>query len=102
MTDVGKKWRQGIHRRLSKSSLEARRLTYLLLYLISRGFDAKTFETSLDEIQAFYSADFRIFSANRQHAGSVDGRRDFESTDVLVGRFLDKAVSSHDKLDALG
>ncbi|MGA2875586.1 MAG: DUF87 domain-containing protein, partial [Nitrososphaerales archaeon] len=58
MTDVGKKWRHGIQKRLLKSSLEARRLTYLLLHLIFNGFNAKTFETSLDEIQAFYSAVF--------------------------------------------
>ena len=58
-TDSGKKWRQGIIRRLSKSSVEIRRLSYLILYLTSRGFDAKTFETSLDEIRAFYSAAFQ-------------------------------------------
>jgi len=58
MTDSGKKWRQGMLRRFSKSSQDAKRLTYLLLCLLRHGFGAKVFETSLDEIQAFYSAAF--------------------------------------------
>ncbi len=105
-TDSGKKWRNGILRRLSKSSLEAKRLTYLIWYLISRGFDAKTFETSLDELQAFYSAAFEsAFQVLNMQDSLTDigilNRLLFASEDSLTKQYV-HAINSNFTLESLG
>jgi hypothetical protein len=105
-TEAGRKWREGIQRRLSKSSLEAKRLTYLLLYLISRGFNAKTFETSLDEIQALYSAtfesSFQVFNMQEELMDiGIFNRLIFTSEDSLTKQYV-HAVNSMFSVETLG
>ncbi|MDG6904897.1 MAG: DUF87 domain-containing protein [Nitrososphaerota archaeon] len=56
--EAGKKWRQGSMKRFASSSMEIKRLSYLLHFLIRRGFEVKIIESSLDQIQAFYCAAF--------------------------------------------
>jgi len=79
--DVGKKWRQGMAKRLAKAPVEIKRLAYLLFFLMHHGFEAKIFADSLDKIQAFYSV---VFEKPFPYVERQDDLIDFG----IVNRFL--------------
>ncbi|MGH2639353.1 MAG: hypothetical protein ACRDF4_08755, partial [Rhabdochlamydiaceae bacterium] len=71
-TDLGRKWRQGIFRRLAKASLETRRAVYLISLMKSMGFTARTLEEMQDQFQAYFSAAFGSPSPARVQKELID------------------------------